>query len=399
MTEIVKGLFGFSPQELAQQRDQELTTKANAFAQLSPEQRATQMLYRGGNQLAGAVGGMLGAQDPQMKKSSDLQSILQGGDLNSVEGLKAMGDKAAALGYGTEAQQMYAKAQETAQAQAMTRKTTAEASKVELDAAREENLRKELAALPEGFTNADVEKVVVKYGGADKVLATLTAAQARTAAAEAKVEAAKVKADADLKEAAQRGADARTLEQMRIASDQKIAAMQNETRQMMLSMKPPSASQLKAEADATKKAEGKEGLADTLYLANKLVDDLVAEGGITDTTKGGIVNTARSLGASGMGQFAGRVTGSSTQAKRDELKSVRLQLFNAVKAATGMSSKSIDSNVELKTWLDSLGSDGMSAQANRNILKNIENNFLKGYDAAPNGGEAKGKASKPIKLD
>ena len=240
MTEIVKGLFGFSPQELAQQRDQELTTKANAFAQLSPEQRATQMLYRGGNQLAGAVGGMLGAQDPQMKKSSDLQSILQGGDLNSVEGLKAMGDKAAALGYGAEAQQMYAKAQETAQAQAMTRKTTAEASKVELDAAREENLRKELAALPEGFTNADVEKVVVKYGGADKVLATLTAAQARTAAAEAKIEAAQIKAAADLKEAAQRGADARTLRQMQIDSDQRIEAMRAEYRR---------------DAAATKKAE------------------------------------------------------------------------------------------------------------------------------------------------
>ena len=164
----------------------------------------------------------------------------------------------------------------------------------------------------------------------------------------------------------------------------------------MLSMKPPSASQLKAEADAIKKAEGKEDLADTLYLANKLVDDLVAAGGITDTTKGSIVNTARSLGASGVGQLAGRVTGSPTQAKRDELKSVRLQLFNAVKAATGMSSKSIDSNVELKTWLDSLGSDGMSAQANRNILKNIENNFLKGYNAAPSEGAA---PAKPIKLD
>jgi hypothetical protein len=111
MTEIVKGLFGFSPQELAMQRDQELTTKANAFAQLSPEQRATQMLYKGGNQLAGAVGGMLGAQDPQMKKSSDLQGIMQSGDFNTVEGATAMAQQAAAMGYGNEAQQMYAHAQ------------------------------------------------------------------------------------------------------------------------------------------------------------------------------------------------------------------------------------------------------------------------------------------------
>lgn len=112
MSEIVKGLFGVTPDELAQQRNAQLNTQASAFAQMSPEQQATYSLYRGGNQLAGAVGGLMGAQDPQMKKSSDLQGILQSGDLSTVEGLKAMGDKAAALGYGNEAQQMYAKAQE-----------------------------------------------------------------------------------------------------------------------------------------------------------------------------------------------------------------------------------------------------------------------------------------------
>jgi hypothetical protein len=169
MTEIVKGLFGFSPQELAMQRDQELTTKANAFAQLSPEQRATQMLYKGGNQLAGAVGGMLGAQDPQMKKSSDLQGILQGGDLNSVEGLKAMGDKAAALGYGTEAQQMYAKAQEVAQSQAVTRKATAEAAGSENKLKLDEQFRKEFSALPADATVEQQMAVINKYGGIDAV--------------------------------------------------------------------------------------------------------------------------------------------------------------------------------------------------------------------------------------
>lgn len=111
MSEIVKGLFGVTPDELAQQRNAQLNTQASAFAQMSPEERATYSLYRGGNQLGGAVGGLLGAQDPQMKKSADLQGILQGGDYNTFEGATAMAKQAAALGYGNEAQQMYAHAQ------------------------------------------------------------------------------------------------------------------------------------------------------------------------------------------------------------------------------------------------------------------------------------------------
>lgn len=111
MTDIVKGLFGVSPEELAQQRAEQLNTQANAFAQMSPEARASASLYRGGNQLAGAVGGMLGGQDPQMKKSADLQGILQSGDYNTFEGATAMAKQAAAMGYGNEAQQMYAHAQ------------------------------------------------------------------------------------------------------------------------------------------------------------------------------------------------------------------------------------------------------------------------------------------------
>lgn len=247
MTEIVKGLFGFSPQELATQRDQELTTKANAYAQLSPEQRATQMLYRGGNQLAGAVGGMLGAQDPQMKKSSDLQGILQGGDLNSVEGLKAMGDQAAALGYGTEAQQMYAKANEVAQSQATTRKATAEAKKIELSSQQEEQLRTELSALPPNATEQAVMAVMVKYGSPDRVFAALQASQARRDAAEAKVEAAKEAGAAKIEAARVAGATAKEIAQMRADTAREIASMRAEDRRDATATKREAADEKKTE--------------------------------------------------------------------------------------------------------------------------------------------------------
>lgn len=382
----ITGLFGSSPYELQQGRQAQLAAAADAYGKTNPNDpygfdRARSGLYMAGNQLGGGIAGLLGAQDPEMKKAADLQAILQQFDMTTPEGLMQAGKVAQAKGYGNEAMQAFAKAQEMTQARALTRKTTADATKVELEAQREENLRKELANLPEGFTNADVEKVVIKYGGADKVLATLTAVQARQAAAEAKVEAAQIKADNDLQMAARRGEDMRTLTQMKIDSDQKIAQMQQETKQMLLSMKPPSAAQLKAETDAAKKAEGKEGLSGTLTVANKLIDDIAAKGGMTDTTVNGLSNVFTALGASPIGQGAARMAGTDVQAKRDELDSVRLQLLNAVKESTGMSSQQLNSNVELQTWLNSLGSSGMSKQANKAILKNIENRFLKGYQA------------------
>jgi len=112
MTDIVKGLFGVTPEELTQQRADQLNTQANAFAQMSPEARASASLYRGGNQLAGAVGGLMGAQDPQMQKAADIQAILKNFDPTTYEGLqgaaKALGEK----GYAQEAVNIAAKAEE-----------------------------------------------------------------------------------------------------------------------------------------------------------------------------------------------------------------------------------------------------------------------------------------------
>ena len=159
MTDIVKGLFGVSPEELAQQRAEQLNTQASAFAQLSPEARASSALYRGGNQLAGAVGGMLGGQDPQMKKSADLQSILQSGDYNTFEGATAMAKQAAAMGYGNEAQQMYAHAQGLRKSAADIAKTEAETAK----ALREKQGADPLQQLIRTgkYTTASVEKYAV----------------------------------------------------------------------------------------------------------------------------------------------------------------------------------------------------------------------------------------------
>ena len=55
---------------------------------------------------------------------------------------------------------------------------------------------------------------------------------------------------------------------------------------------------------------------------------------------------------------------------------MRLQLLNAIKEATGMSAQQLNSNVELQTYLKSLGSEGMTAEANLAIIDNLSKTYL-----------------------
>jgi hypothetical protein len=140
---------------------------------------------------------------------------------------------------------------------------------------------------------------------------------------------------------------------------------------------------IKAQEKAAQVEEGQLALGDTISTAKTLIADLAKMGGITSTSKGPLANLITSAQTGTVGQAVGRAVGTKEQAKRDELKSIRLQLLNAVKEATGMSAQQLNSNVELKTYLDSLGSEGMSKEANEAILDNLSRRYLKGAAAAP----------------
>lgn len=88
MAEVINSLFGVTPESLTAQREQALQAQAMQFAQLDPFQRATAGIYAGANKLGGAVGGMLGAQDPEMMRLQQRQGMLQNIDLTNPESLK-----------------------------------------------------------------------------------------------------------------------------------------------------------------------------------------------------------------------------------------------------------------------------------------------------------------------
>jgi hypothetical protein len=277
---------------------------------------------------------------------------------------------------------------QTQQRRAAEQSSLATAAKAQFGLKQEEQLRDELSKLGPNPTQEQIISVVTKYGPADKVLATLQGSADRAAQRDTLLTLGREKIEAKLESDLRQAKTDIEKEQMKIEARKELA-------QLVASLKGPSAAVLKAQEKAEKIAEGKAGLSDTLEVAKTLVNDIAKLGGMTSTAKQPLANLVTSLGTGTVGQMAGQAFGTPTQAKRDELKSVRLQLLNAVKEATGMSAQQLNSNVELKTWLDSLGSEKMTKEANLAIINNISNRYLKGAMNAP---EDVGTASNPIVL-
>ncbi len=77
MAEVVNSLFGITPESLMAERENALQAQAMQYAKMDPFQRATAAIYSGANRLGGAVGGLLGAQDPAMAQATQRQTLLQ----------------------------------------------------------------------------------------------------------------------------------------------------------------------------------------------------------------------------------------------------------------------------------------------------------------------------------
>jgi hypothetical protein len=111
MAEVVNSLFGITPESLQADRDAALQAQALQYAKLDPFQRATAAIYSGANRLGGAVGGMLGAQDPEMVKATALQSIMRQADTTTPEGLATLAQTLNQQGFGQQALQVMDRAQ------------------------------------------------------------------------------------------------------------------------------------------------------------------------------------------------------------------------------------------------------------------------------------------------
>lgn len=145
--------------------------------------------------------------------------------------------------------------------------------------------------------------------------------------------------------------------------------------------------------------EGKSQLANDLDNLRSSFSELDRLRAIPSTERNVLSNIMSATAASGVGQAMNRAGGSPEQVERDVINSARQRLVSSIKNATGMSSRSLDSNVELQTMLRSISDPGQSIEAALRIIDDIENAYVKGAGMpkknAPGGGAPAAAPGKP----
>jgi len=129
MAEVVNSLFGITPESLQAQRDQALQQEALQYAKLDPFQRATASIYAGANKLGGAIGGMLGGQDPELMQLTQRRTLLQQAQPVNAKGWSDLGSKLMQAGDIQGAQEAYNKAKTLEATELAARKTESEITK------------------------------------------------------------------------------------------------------------------------------------------------------------------------------------------------------------------------------------------------------------------------------
>ena len=129
---------------------------------------------------------------------------------------------------------------------------------------------------------------------------------------------------------------------------------------------------------ANKVEEGKTQLQNDLDNLRSSFTELNRLRAIPSTERNVVSNLMSATQASGIGQALGRAGGSPEQVERDVINSARQRLVASIKNATGMSSKSLDSNMELQTMLRSISDPGQSVEAAMRIISDIEDAYVKG---------------------
>jgi hypothetical protein len=120
MAEIVQSLFGVTPDMYQQAQQQRADEQAMQYARLDPFQQANYAIGRGAYGLAGAIGGALGGQDPELQRITMRQQIagqLNPNDLSTfdsgIEMLRRAGDGQGALMLQMERDKVQQRAQES----------------------------------------------------------------------------------------------------------------------------------------------------------------------------------------------------------------------------------------------------------------------------------------------
>ena len=186
MATIVDTLFGVSPERLDRERAAAADARALAFAKLDPFQQANFAIGRGASGLAGAIGGALGGQDPELQRVTMRQQLLGTIDPSrpetfdlAAQAAEQAGDTQLAFGLRLEAPKYRQQAQTalaTQQAELLTQQTAAQEQRAaqlvgqlkNADGTVNQAVLSELQTFPQGMaaikTQADILPAIRRLG-------------------------------------------------------------------------------------------------------------------------------------------------------------------------------------------------------------------------------------------
>lgn len=135
-TDIVGSLFGVTPEMYQQRQAAQADAAALQYAQLTPMQQAQYAIGRGAYGLAGALGGALGAQDPQLQLISARNAIAKQINYNDpasimegVQSLSQAGDTVGAMQLADVARKLQSEMAQTFQRTAAGQASLAQAGR------------------------------------------------------------------------------------------------------------------------------------------------------------------------------------------------------------------------------------------------------------------------------
>lgn len=243
--EVFKGLFGFSPEELTRQREAADTAMNYQAAQLDPFQQARfqgLQSYSSAARNLNTIGQKLfDIQDPQMQEATLMDSVFKdvsqsGVDPTSTQGLQQIASRLTQAGASPRAlERVYAAYQQAQQNEAamglkaaQTSKATAEATRIQEEAAREQVMRDELASLPADATPEQRYAVVTKYASPDVQMKGIDYQARLKSERESRIEQAKLQHELKMEELRARNAGAAEIARERQSFMLQIEQMRQE---------------------------------------------------------------------------------------------------------------------------------------------------------------------------
>ena len=135
--------------------------------------------------------------------------------------------------------------------------------------------------------------------------------------------------------------------------------------------------------------------------AGELLDELDSiytkldnSGAAVNSDRGATGNVVARARSSGVGQLIEGFTGSKAQTLRDRVNSIRPSLMQSLAKATGMTGKQLDSNADVKLFMQTVTDPTKSVQANKQAIEGLRR-FLAEQAATPAARPSGGSRSTP----